>query len=129
MNNNCCQKVAKVDHFRHETYFYRELSFAKDDSIHVYRQLNLNWYEAEVEGRIGIVPVKYIELIQSDPNVYDFKREETTALTATNEGNAKALYTFDARKANQLPIKKVFLYDLFHDFTVNFTTILRGINF
>ncbi|EDO25870.1 predicted protein [Nematostella vectensis] len=42
--------------------FSRELSFKKGDYIIVKRQIDRNWIEGEVNGRIGIFPTNYVEV-------------------------------------------------------------------
>ena len=41
----------------------RELSFRKGEMIHVRRQIDNNWYEGELHGRIGLFPYNYVEVI------------------------------------------------------------------
>lgn len=41
----------------------RELSFRKGELIHVRRQIDANWYEGELHGRIGLFPYNYVEVI------------------------------------------------------------------
>lgn len=40
----------------------RELSFRKGEMIHVRRQIDNNWYEGELHGRIGLFPYNYVEV-------------------------------------------------------------------
>lgn len=40
----------------------RELSFRKGDLINVRRQIDSNWYEGEIHGRIGLFPYNYVEV-------------------------------------------------------------------
>lgn len=40
----------------------RELSFRKGDIINVRKQIDSNWYEGEVHGRIGLFPYNYVEV-------------------------------------------------------------------
>ena len=39
-----------------------ELSFNKGDIVSVIKQVDPNWYEAELNGRFGLVPSSYIEV-------------------------------------------------------------------
>lgn len=40
----------------------RELSFRKGDLINVRRQIDANWYEGELHGRVGLFPYNYVEV-------------------------------------------------------------------
>ena len=40
----------------------RELSFRKGDAIYLLRHIDNNWYEGEHHGRVGILPVNYVEV-------------------------------------------------------------------
>lgn len=42
----------------------KELSFRKNEMITLLRKLDANWYEGEIEDRIGIFPVAYIEVLK-----------------------------------------------------------------
>jgi len=41
----------------------RELSFNKNDIISVIKQVDPNWYEAELKGKVGLVASSYIEVL------------------------------------------------------------------
>lgn len=40
----------------------KELSFKKGDIINVRRQIDPNWYEGEIQGKIGLFPYNYVEV-------------------------------------------------------------------
>lgn len=40
----------------------RELSFKKGDAVNIIRQIDNNWYEGELRGRVGIFPMSYVEV-------------------------------------------------------------------
>lgn len=40
----------------------RELSFRKGDIINVRKQVDANWYEGELQGRMGLFPYNYVEV-------------------------------------------------------------------
>ena len=44
--------------------YTRELSFNKGDIIRIIRQVDPNWFEAELKGKVGLVPSSYIEVLQ-----------------------------------------------------------------
>ncbi|KAJ0178827.1 hypothetical protein K1T71_005602 [Dendrolimus kikuchii] len=77
----------------------KELSFRKGDLIHVRRQIDANWYEGEVHGRIGLFPYNYVE-IQKGDIVQPPKKP------ATVEGRARAKFDFTAQTNLELPLKK-----------------------
>ncbi len=43
-------------------HFYRELSFAKGDTIYLRREIDKNWFEGEHHGNVGIFPRAYVEV-------------------------------------------------------------------
>jgi hypothetical protein len=44
------------------SFFSSELAFKKGDLIRIRRMIDHNWYEGEMLGRVGIVPVNYVEV-------------------------------------------------------------------
>nr|XP_032512577.1 uncharacterized protein LOC116766665 isoform X2 [Danaus plexippus plexippus] len=77
----------------------RELSFRKGDIINVRRQIDSNWYEGEVHGKVGLFPYNYVELMKGDGI-------QTLKKTAIVEGRAKAKFDFTAQTNLELPLKK-----------------------
>ncbi|XP_061377437.1 repetitive organellar protein isoform X4 [Danaus plexippus] len=77
----------------------RELSFRKGDIINVRRQIDSNWYEGEVHGKVGLFPYNYVELMKGDG-------VQTLKKTAIVEGRAKAKFDFTAQTNLELPLKK-----------------------
>ncbi|XP_049869863.1 uncharacterized protein LOC126369484 isoform X4 [Pectinophora gossypiella] len=77
----------------------RELSFRKGDIIHVRRQIDANWYEGELHGRIGLFPYNYIEIVKGDA-------AQSPRKPAVIEGRARAKFDFTAQTNLELPLKK-----------------------
>ncbi|KAL0882290.1 hypothetical protein ABMA27_000813 [Loxostege sticticalis] len=77
----------------------RELSFRKGDLIHVRRQIDSNWYEGEIHGRIGLFPYNYVEIMKGEV-VHSPKKP------AVIEGRARAKFDFTAQTNLELPLKK-----------------------
>ncbi|CAK1546078.1 unnamed protein product [Leptosia nina] len=77
----------------------RELSFRKGDIINVRRQIDNNWYEGEIHGRIGLFPYNYVELLKGD--VAQSPKKPTII-----EGRARAKFDFTAQTNLELPLKK-----------------------
>ncbi|XP_045765962.1 uncharacterized protein LOC123867764 isoform X5 [Maniola jurtina] len=77
----------------------RELSFRKGDIINVRRQIDSNWYEGEVRGKIGLFPYNYVELLKGDG-------AQTLKKPAVVEGRARAKFDFIAQTNLELPLKK-----------------------
>ncbi|RVE51933.1 hypothetical protein evm_003399, partial [Chilo suppressalis] len=77
----------------------RELSFRKGDMIHVRRQIDANWYEGEIHGRIGLFPYNYVEIMKGE--VAHSPKKPTVI-----EGRAKAKFDFTAQTNLELPLKK-----------------------
>lgn len=77
----------------------RELSFRKGELIHVRRQIDNNWYEGELHGRIGLFPYNYVEIQKGDV-------VQTPKKPAVVEGRARAKFDFTAQTNLELPLKK-----------------------
>lgn len=48
--------------FDFESRSDRELSFKKGDNIQLYNQISNDWWRACINGRVGLVPDKFISL-------------------------------------------------------------------
>ncbi|XP_075971635.1 uncharacterized protein LOC142973624 isoform X10 [Anticarsia gemmatalis] len=77
----------------------RELSFRKGELIHVRRQIDSNWYEGELHGRIGLFPYNYVEIQKGDA-------VQTPKKPVVVEGRARAKFDFTAQTNLELPLKK-----------------------
>ncbi|XP_063824124.1 sorbin and SH3 domain-containing protein 1 isoform X4 [Ostrinia nubilalis] len=77
----------------------RELSFRKGDLIHVRRQIDANWYEGEIHGRIGLFPYNYVEIMKGEV-------AHSPKKPAVIEGRARAKFDFTAQTNLELPLKK-----------------------
>ncbi|CAH2071398.1 unnamed protein product, partial [Iphiclides podalirius] len=77
----------------------RELSFKKGDLINIRRQIDSNWYEGEVHGRIGLFPYNYVEILKGD-------YAHSPKKPVTMEGQARAKFDFTAQTNLELPLKK-----------------------
>ncbi|XP_063377116.1 uncharacterized protein LOC134664418 isoform X3 [Cydia fagiglandana] len=77
----------------------RELSFRKGDLIHVRRQIDNNWYEGELHGRIGLFPYNYVEILKGDV-------AQSPKKPVAQEGKARAKFDFTAQTSLELPLKK-----------------------
>lgn len=78
---------------------FRELPFRKGDIIYLIRQIDANWFEGEKNGRVGIFPVNYVEVLTSI--------EEAVSAAQQSEGQARAKYNFNAQTSVELSIRKV----------------------
>uniref|UniRef100_A0A5S6QVR9 SH3 domain-containing protein n=1 Tax=Trichuris muris TaxID=70415 RepID=A0A5S6QVR9_TRIMR len=80
----------------------RELDLYPDDTVTIRRQIDANWCEGEVDGRVGIFPTNYVE-------PYTEKSTNDTRGTAgarRGRSMAKVLYDFVARRPRELTIKQ-----------------------
>ncbi|XP_052740796.1 uncharacterized protein LOC112054660 isoform X4 [Bicyclus anynana] len=77
----------------------RELSFRKGDIINVRKQIDSNWYEGEVHGKVGLFPYNYVELLKGEA-------VQTLKKPAVVEGRARAKFDFIAQTNLELPLKK-----------------------
>ena len=48
---------------------HRELAVKKDDFVDIVRRVDANWYEATKNGRVGIIPVTYVQVSICDMEV------------------------------------------------------------
>ncbi|XP_073942959.1 cbl-associated protein isoform X4 [Choristoneura fumiferana] len=77
----------------------RELSFKKGDLIQVRRQIDSNWYEGELHGRIGLFPYNYVEILKGDV-------AQSPKKPVVQDGRARAKFDFTAQTNLELPLKK-----------------------
>ncbi|KAL4706608.1 hypothetical protein ACJJTC_009020 [Scirpophaga incertulas] len=77
----------------------RELSFRKGDLINVRRQIDSNWYEGEIHGRIGLFPYNYVEIMKGEVS-------HSPKKPSMVEGRARAKFDFIAQTNLELPLKK-----------------------
>jgi len=81
----------------------RELAVKKNDTVDIIRRVDANWYEATKEGRVGIIPVSYVqvtrEVCMSPPPL-------RPAPPTLREGTAVAKHHFTPQTANELSLKK-----------------------
>ncbi|CDW55872.1 SH3 9 and SH3 1 domain containing protein [Trichuris trichiura] len=80
----------------------RELDLYPDDTVTIRRQIDANWCEGEVGGRVGIFPTNYVEPFteKSVSGVRD------AANARRGRSMAKVLYDFVARRPRELTIKQ-----------------------
>lgn len=83
---------------------FRELPFRKGDTIYLIRQIDKNWYEGERNGRVGIFPANYVEVLTSI--------EEAQSAAMQSEGQARAKYSFNSQTTVELPLRKVGLLNV-----------------
>ncbi|XP_045213142.2 uncharacterized protein LOC123563976 isoform X20 [Mercenaria mercenaria] len=76
----------------------RELPFRKGDIVYLIRQIDSNWFEGEKNGRVGIFPVNYVEVLTSI--------EEASSAAQQSEGQARAKYNFNSQTSVELPLRK-----------------------
>ena len=67
--------------------------------MYLIRQVDGNWFEGENNGRVGIFPVNYVEVVTSI--------EEAQHAALQSQGQAKARYNFNAQTSVELPLRKV----------------------
>ena len=94
MHGECHSTIARLS---------SELSFKKGDLIRVRRQIDSNWYEGELNRKVGIVPSNYVELAAVAKPDQGLKYTEVEEFS---EGRAKAMYHFEPRVAAELPMRR-----------------------
>ncbi|XP_048590225.1 sorbin and SH3 domain-containing protein 1 homolog isoform X2 [Nematostella vectensis] len=82
----------------------KELSFKKGDYIIVKRQIDRNWIEGEVNGRIGIFPTNYVELRPIEDE--DEPDDAPPSPYVPVNGEAGVKYTFKAESPRELSVAK-----------------------
>jgi len=93
--------------------FNNELSFHESEFVHLIRYVDKDWMEGELDGRRGIFPVNYINIL------VDCARPDTDLLSSdletsvSGEGDllaphslAKVKYNFDAQMTGDLCVKE-----------------------
>ncbi|XP_071978952.1 sorbin and SH3 domain-containing protein 2 isoform X19 [Engystomops pustulosus] len=82
----------------------KELSFKKGDTVYILRKIDKNWYEGEHHGRVGILPISYVEKIS--PTEKSQPLRPPPPAQAREIGEAIAKYNFTADTNVELTLKK-----------------------
>uniref|UniRef100_A0A146MBF6 RING-type E3 ubiquitin transferase n=2 Tax=Lygus hesperus TaxID=30085 RepID=A0A146MBF6_LYGHE len=86
-----CAK-AIYDYFSNEP---GDLSFKKGEIINLRKKVDLNWFRGDINGRVGVFPANYVQVIEPLPSqvpqckaLYDFKmaNDEEEGCLAFNKG-------------------------------------------
>ncbi|KAL2098083.1 hypothetical protein ACEWY4_007290 [Coilia grayii] len=83
----------------------KELSFKKGDAVNIIRQIDSNWYEGEHRGRVGILPISYVEKVPVVEKHPQPVRPPPPA-QAREMGEAVARYNFNADTNVELSLRK-----------------------
>ncbi|XP_030627736.1 sorbin and SH3 domain-containing protein 1 [Chanos chanos] len=92
--------LAKFD-FKAESL--KELPFQKGDIVYIYRQVDLNWYEGEHHGRVGIFPRSYVELL---PPTEKAQPKKSAPVQVLEYGEAIARFNFTGDTAVEMSFRK-----------------------
>nr|KAF6461038.1 sorbin and SH3 domain containing 2 [Molossus molossus] len=82
----------------------KELSFKKGDTVYILRKIDQNWYEGELQGRVGIFPISYVEKL-TPPEKAQPARPPPPAQPG-EIGEAVAKYNFNADTKVELSLRK-----------------------
>ncbi|KAL2077677.1 hypothetical protein ACEWY4_027181 [Coilia grayii] len=82
----------------------KELTFRKGDTVYITRQVDRNWYEGELHGRIGIFPISYVEKIP--PSERQQPARPPPPAQSREIGEAVARYNFNADTNVELSLRK-----------------------
>ncbi|XP_044153753.1 sorbin and SH3 domain-containing protein 2 isoform X4 [Bufo gargarizans] len=82
----------------------KELSFKKGDTVYILRKIDKNWYEGEHHGRVGILPISYVEKI--NPNEKSQPVRPPPPAHVREIGEAIAKYNFTADTNVELTLRK-----------------------
>ncbi|KAG5285717.1 hypothetical protein AALO_G00006610 [Alosa alosa] len=83
----------------------KELSFKKGDAVNIIRQIDGNWYEGEHRGRVGILPISYVEKVPAVEKQPQPVRPPPPA-QVREMGEAVARYNFNADTNVELSLRK-----------------------
>ncbi|XP_049901360.1 sorbin and SH3 domain-containing protein 2 isoform X1 [Epinephelus moara] len=82
----------------------KELSFKKGDAVNIIRQIDNNWYEGEHRGRVGILPISYVEKMPSSERQQPIRPPPPAHVREI--GEAVARYNFNADTNVELSLRK-----------------------
>uniref|UniRef100_A0A3P9KWS9 Sorbin and SH3 domain containing 2a n=1 Tax=Oryzias latipes TaxID=8090 RepID=A0A3P9KWS9_ORYLA len=82
----------------------KELSFKKGDAVNIIRQIDNNWYEGEHRGRVGILPISYVEKVASSEKQQPIRPPPPAHVREI--GEAVARYNFNADTNVELSLRK-----------------------
>ncbi|XP_051945029.1 sorbin and SH3 domain-containing protein 2-like [Xyrauchen texanus] len=82
----------------------KELTFKKEDTVYITRQIDNNWYEGEHRGLVGIFPISYVEKIP--PSERHLPVRPPPPAQSREIGEAVARYNFNADTNVELSLRK-----------------------
>ncbi|KAG7461831.1 hypothetical protein MATL_G00195260 [Megalops atlanticus] len=82
----------------------KELTFKKGETVYIIRQIDNNWYEGELRGRVGIFPISYVEKIA--PSEKHQPARPPPPAQIREIGEAIARYNFNADTNVELSLRK-----------------------
>ncbi|XP_035856859.1 uncharacterized protein sorbs2a isoform X14 [Sander lucioperca] len=82
----------------------KELTFKKGDALNIIRQIDNNWYEGEHYGRVGILPISYVEKMPSSEKQQPIRPPPPAHVREIGEGIAR--YNFNADTNVELSLRK-----------------------
>ncbi|XP_077135742.1 sorbin and SH3 domain-containing protein 2 isoform X3 [Ranitomeya variabilis] len=82
----------------------KELSFKKGDTVYILRKIDKNWYEGEHHGRVGILPISYVEKINPTEKSQPVRPPPPAQIREIGEAIAK--YNFTADTNVELTLRK-----------------------
>ncbi|XP_068444950.1 sorbin and SH3 domain-containing protein 2 [Clinocottus analis] len=82
----------------------KELTFKKGDAVNIIRQIDNNWYEGEHRGRVGILPISYVERMPSSEKQQPIRPPPPAQVREVGEGVAR--YNFNADTNVELSLRK-----------------------
>uniref|UniRef100_A0A8C3G6N8 Sorbin and SH3 domain containing 2 n=1 Tax=Cyclopterus lumpus TaxID=8103 RepID=A0A8C3G6N8_CYCLU len=88
----------------HNTMSVWELTFKKGDAVNIIRQIDNNWYEGEHRGRVGILPISYVERMPSSEKQQPIRPPPPAHVREIGEGVAR--YHFNADTNVELSLRK-----------------------
>ncbi|KAK3909021.1 Dynamin-binding protein, partial [Frankliniella fusca] len=91
--------------------YANELSFHENEIVHLIRYIDDGWLEGEIDGRKGIFPVSYVNILVDCErgwrgHVSSHFDEASTHQSLTPKSYAKVIYNFEAQMNGDLPVKE-----------------------
>lgn len=105
--------------FPFKAEFPNELSLKENEIVHLIRHVNNDWTEGEIDGKIGIFPKSFVEIIvdcdQINNTTEDDNQNNSISVDFPPDSFGRVLFDFDAQVEGDLSVSIIFAVDSFND--------------